>query len=372
MKRHLTIAKLMFLPDPTNSSEATIVTTESFRTSVPKKPSVSETTKDGNGMTISDKQERLSRWAEYFEQQLSCPPAATHLEPTGDLEPWTVNVEPPTASEDGHRVTLIAPGWRHYKIWLSTDVSGVLVVSFYPDCLNGCLYTSDPYFKSSKAKVTIICDQMFRVYTDNTSAAQSVDLRLTSLRRHGFGYSRAVSNFYKCYFTKERRKRYLYLQKNFGYQWIGETLESIGKSMFQRSMTHNNTVVRLRIALYSSKTLGENDAGNGQIVTNEAEVQTVQHSWKEFTKRFDCTTPTSLALMIGGETLATKLPSQVNKPTTDESFDYDILQLAESYEHRLIFSLYDVREIADGFQIPEGSQFFASRIDYQTHRRRKA
>ncbi|KER26985.1 hypothetical protein T265_05891 [Opisthorchis viverrini] len=30
---------------------------------------------------------------------------------------------------------LTVPGWRHYKIWLPADVSGVLVVSLYPDCL---------------------------------------------------------------------------------------------------------------------------------------------------------------------------------------------------------------------------------------------
>ncbi|KER22397.1 hypothetical protein T265_09511 [Opisthorchis viverrini] len=35
----------------------------------------------------------------------------------------------------GDRVILTVPGWRHYKIWLPTDVSGVLVISFYPDCL---------------------------------------------------------------------------------------------------------------------------------------------------------------------------------------------------------------------------------------------
>ncbi|KER31381.1 hypothetical protein T265_02426 [Opisthorchis viverrini] len=34
------------------------------------------------------------------------------------------------------RVILTVPGWRHYKIWLPTDVSGVRVVSFCPDCLN--------------------------------------------------------------------------------------------------------------------------------------------------------------------------------------------------------------------------------------------
>ncbi|KER32734.1 hypothetical protein T265_01223 [Opisthorchis viverrini] len=52
-----------------------------------------------NGTTISNKEERIDRLAEYFEQQLSWPPAVTHPEPTGEVEPWTVNVEPHTASE---------------------------------------------------------------------------------------------------------------------------------------------------------------------------------------------------------------------------------------------------------------------------------
>ncbi|GAA52368.1 ATP-binding cassette transporter [Clonorchis sinensis] len=42
------------------------------------KPPVSETIKDRNGVTISNKEERLDRWAEYFEQQLSWQPAGTH------------------------------------------------------------------------------------------------------------------------------------------------------------------------------------------------------------------------------------------------------------------------------------------------------
>ncbi|KER18828.1 hypothetical protein T265_12140 [Opisthorchis viverrini] len=45
----------------------------------------------------------------------------------------------PTKCKDGDRVILTVPGWRHYKIWLPTDVSGAFVVSFYPDCLSECL-----------------------------------------------------------------------------------------------------------------------------------------------------------------------------------------------------------------------------------------
>ncbi|GAA55336.1 hypothetical protein CLF_107616 [Clonorchis sinensis] len=40
------------------------------------------------------------------------------------------------AFQDEDRVIPIAPRSRHCKIWLPTDVSGVLVVGFHPDCLN--------------------------------------------------------------------------------------------------------------------------------------------------------------------------------------------------------------------------------------------
>ncbi|KER23966.1 hypothetical protein T265_08262 [Opisthorchis viverrini] len=40
---------------------------------------------------------------------------------------------------DGDRVILPVSVWRHYRTWLPTDVTGVLAVSFYPDCLNECL-----------------------------------------------------------------------------------------------------------------------------------------------------------------------------------------------------------------------------------------
>ncbi|GAA51207.1 protein bicaudal C homolog 1 [Clonorchis sinensis] len=75
-----------------------------IRATGPRKPPVNETVKDRKGKTILNKEERLDRWAEYFEQQLSWPPAAPHLERTVEVEPWTLNVEPPTASETSGRV----------------------------------------------------------------------------------------------------------------------------------------------------------------------------------------------------------------------------------------------------------------------------
>ncbi|KER20033.1 hypothetical protein T265_11334 [Opisthorchis viverrini] len=50
----------------------------------------------------------------------------------------------PEHNPDGDHVILTLPGWRHYKIWLPTDVSGVLVVSFYPDFLSECLEIALP------------------------------------------------------------------------------------------------------------------------------------------------------------------------------------------------------------------------------------
>ncbi|GAA56886.1 ATP-binding cassette transporter [Clonorchis sinensis] len=64
-----------------------------IRVTGPRKPPVSESIKDRNGVNISNGEERLDRWPEYFVQRLSWSAADTHLEPTGDVEPWTVNVE---------------------------------------------------------------------------------------------------------------------------------------------------------------------------------------------------------------------------------------------------------------------------------------
>ncbi|KAG5448509.1 hypothetical protein CSKR_101951, partial [Clonorchis sinensis] len=59
------------------------------------------------------------------------------------------------AFQDGDHVIPSAPGWRHCKIWLPTDVSGDLVVSFYPDCLNECLevLSNKPLLYGNEASV---------------------------------------------------------------------------------------------------------------------------------------------------------------------------------------------------------------------------
>ncbi|KER19031.1 hypothetical protein T265_12045 [Opisthorchis viverrini] len=53
----------------------------------------------------------------------------------------TIDPRKPTVEE---RLIPAAPGWRRYKVWLLTDVSGVLVVSFYPNCLSDCLEVQAP------------------------------------------------------------------------------------------------------------------------------------------------------------------------------------------------------------------------------------
>ncbi|KAG5452055.1 hypothetical protein CSKR_111099 [Clonorchis sinensis] len=65
----------------------------------PRKPPVSEAIKFRKEVHISNREVRLHRWAEPFEHLFSWPPASTHLKPTGDVDPWTVNVEPPKTSE---------------------------------------------------------------------------------------------------------------------------------------------------------------------------------------------------------------------------------------------------------------------------------
>ncbi|GAA53970.1 hypothetical protein CLF_111774 [Clonorchis sinensis] len=53
-----------------------------IRATRPPKPPVSETIKDRKGVTVSNKEEHIDRWAEYFEQKLAWSTAGTHLEPT--------------------------------------------------------------------------------------------------------------------------------------------------------------------------------------------------------------------------------------------------------------------------------------------------
>ena len=47
-----------------------------IRTTGPRKPTVNETIKDRQGILISNKEVRLDRWGEHFEEQFNLPRAA--------------------------------------------------------------------------------------------------------------------------------------------------------------------------------------------------------------------------------------------------------------------------------------------------------
>jgi hypothetical protein len=78
-----------------------------IRATGPRKPMVSETIKNHNGSLISNKSERLDRWAEHFEQQFNWPPAVFHPECRSVTETWSVNIEPPSASEVNECISLL-------------------------------------------------------------------------------------------------------------------------------------------------------------------------------------------------------------------------------------------------------------------------
>ncbi|KER25612.1 LOW QUALITY PROTEIN: hypothetical protein T265_14179, partial [Opisthorchis viverrini] len=80
--------------------------------------------------------------------------------------------------QDGDRVILAVPGWRHYKLWLPTDVSGVLVVSFCPDCLSeflevlsnkSWLYGSEALVLSTDVMLSLMMMMLRSVHSLNNS-----------------------------------------------------------------------------------------------------------------------------------------------------------------------------------------------------------
>ncbi|GAA51962.1 ATP-binding cassette transporter [Clonorchis sinensis] len=78
-----------------------------IRSTGPRKPLVSETIRDQNGSLICNKAERLPRWAQYFEQQFSWPPATSNPESWPSTESWTVNMESPSVSEVSECISLL-------------------------------------------------------------------------------------------------------------------------------------------------------------------------------------------------------------------------------------------------------------------------
>ncbi|GAA49864.1 CDP-diacylglycerol--inositol 3-phosphatidyltransferase [Clonorchis sinensis] len=78
-----------------------------IRSTGPRKPLVSEIIRDQNGSLICNKAERMDRWAQYFEEQFSWPPATSNPETWPSTERWTVNMEPPSVSEVSECISLL-------------------------------------------------------------------------------------------------------------------------------------------------------------------------------------------------------------------------------------------------------------------------
>ena len=73
-----------------------------------KRPGFSETIEETDGSMIFDKQRRLGRWAEHFEEQFSWSSASIPL--PVDLpqsEPWSVDMGPPSETEVRQEIYLI-------------------------------------------------------------------------------------------------------------------------------------------------------------------------------------------------------------------------------------------------------------------------
>lgn len=71
-----------------------------IRETGPKRLTISETIRDKDGTLITDRTQRLERWAEYFEAQFSWPPTTRPLVSGHEqIVPWTVNLDAPSESE---------------------------------------------------------------------------------------------------------------------------------------------------------------------------------------------------------------------------------------------------------------------------------
>ena len=70
-----------------------------IRATGPHKPAVSETIKSQQGLIISNKQDRLDRWAEHFNEQFNRSAATRTDVTTEQRETWNVNLDPPSITE---------------------------------------------------------------------------------------------------------------------------------------------------------------------------------------------------------------------------------------------------------------------------------
>ncbi|KER26907.1 hypothetical protein T265_05960 [Opisthorchis viverrini] len=69
-------------------------------------PLVSEIIRDQKGSPICSKAERLDRWARYFDQRFSWPPATSHPESWPSTERWAIDMGPPPTSELSECISL--------------------------------------------------------------------------------------------------------------------------------------------------------------------------------------------------------------------------------------------------------------------------
>ena len=106
LKRSIRDDKKAWLADQAKEMEVAFASGNSsrlfqlIRATGGKRTSVSETITEEDGALIHSKTRRLKRWAEYFENQLSWPPATCNLQPAM-LEPkqWAVSLDSPTFAE---------------------------------------------------------------------------------------------------------------------------------------------------------------------------------------------------------------------------------------------------------------------------------
>ena len=71
-----------------------------IRTISGRRATVSESVTETDGSLIHNKQRRLSRWAEHFEQELGWPPAPLELPPcVSPIATWDVRMDPPSTEE---------------------------------------------------------------------------------------------------------------------------------------------------------------------------------------------------------------------------------------------------------------------------------
>ena len=103
--------------------------TNIIRTTVPCKPTVSETIKDRQGILISNKEKRLDRWAEHFKEQFNLLHASVQSDAQPTPQSLTVNLNPPSISEIREAISSLkrhrAPGPDNLPPAMFKDMANV-------------------------------------------------------------------------------------------------------------------------------------------------------------------------------------------------------------------------------------------------------